>query len=144
MEHKRMTEPCFDNLTREELLSLVHNQQLQIAQLQRQLTRASAGSLAQAALELNGVFHASQQAADAYLQSVEDLKSRQETEYTLRLAQAEAQSREMVTQAEASAQFYWDALNRRIEAFMATQPLLHAESTGSADEPAEESFGPDD
>lgn len=144
-----MADKSLDNFSREELLALVQEQQRQIDSLQQQLRERvlvmdEAGSIAQAALALSGVFGASQQAADRYLESVEHLKARQEADYHLRLAQAEAQCREMVARAEQGAQFYWDALNRRIETLMSVQPLPQAESAGPTEDPAEDSFGPDD
>lgn len=145
-----MTREALDNLSREELLALAVQQQRQIELLQQELSRRvlvmdEAGSIAQAAMALSGVFDASQQAADRYLESVEDLKARQETEYTLRLSQAEEQCRAMIAQAEKSAQFYWDALNKRIEALMAAQEALQQPAVHeAAEEVAEGSFGPDD
>ena len=144
-----MPDTSLHNLSREELLTLVHSQQLEIEALhrqlsQRQLVMDEAGSIAQAALALSGVFDASQQAADRYLESVEHLKARQEADYNLRLAQAEEQCREMVARAEQGAQFYWDALNRRIEELMAGHTALQTENSESTDETAEASFGPDD
>ena len=145
-----MPDTSLHNLSREELLTLVHSQQLEIEALhrqlsQRQLVMDEAGSIAQAAMELSGVFQASQQAADRYLESVEAMKARQEAEYTLRLSQAEEQCRTMIAQAEKSAQFYWDALNKRIEALMAAQEALQQPAVHEpAEEVAEGSFGPDD
>ena len=137
-----MVDKPLDNLSREELIALVQSLQQQLRQ--RVLVMDEAGSIAQAAMALSGVFQASQQAADQYLESAEALKTRQEADYHRRLAQAEAQCREMVAQAEESARFYWDALNRRIEELMAAQPLLQTEDTEPAEEAAEDSFGPDD
>lgn len=155
-----MPDKSFDNFTRQELLALVQVQQSQIAELQRQLSARQlvmdeAGSIAQAAMKLSGVFQASQIAADQYLESVEAMKERQESEYYLRLAQAEQQAqalfaqteeqcRAMVTQAEEKAEFYWDALNHRIEELMATQMLPQMSGVEPAEETAEDSFGPDD
>ena len=78
-----MADKPLDNFSREELLALVQEQQRQIDLLQRQLGERvlvmdEAGSIAQAALALSGVFDASQQAADRYLESVEHLKARQD------------------------------------------------------------------
>ena len=144
-----MSERSVDNFSREELLALVHEQQRQIEALQRQLMQQAAageaGSIAQAALELSGIFETAQQAADVYLESVEDLKARQEADYHQRLAQAEEQCRAMLARAEQGAQFYWDALSRRIEELMAGQTALPAEpAVEPEEEPAAESFGPVD
>ena len=137
-----MNDKPLDNLSREELIALVQSLQQQLQQ--RTLVMDEAGSIARAAMELNGVFQSSQRAADQYLASAEAMKARQEADYTQRLAQAEEQCREMVAQAEERARFYWDALNRRIEELMSAQPLPQAENAESAEETAEDSFGPDD
>lgn len=145
-----MTDKCFDNLSREELLILVQQQQQQIDALRRALDERllvldEAGSIAQAAMELSGVFQASQTAADQYLQSVEALKSRQEEVCAQRLSQTESQCREMVAQAEEKAAYYWDALQKRVEEFLSSRSeLLQPQQEGEADAPSEECFGPDD
>ena len=144
-----MTNESLHNLSREELIALAQTQQQQIESLQQQLARRvlimeEAGSIARAAMELNEVFLASQRAADQYLESTEAMKTRQESECALRLTQAEAQCRDMITHAEESAQFYWDALNRRIEELMAAQSLPQAEPVKPTEEATEGSFGPDD
>lgn len=77
------------HLRRDELLQLLiqqkkENEQLreELAQAQkqleeRQLVLEEAGSIAEAALRLNGVFQAAQEAASQYLESVEALHRRQ-------------------------------------------------------------------
>ncbi len=155
-----MTMESLHNLSREELLELVQAQQQQIDLLQQQLATRSlimdeAGSIAQAAMTLNGVFQASQRAADQYLESAEALKKRKESEYYLRLAQAEQQAqalflqteeqcRAMTDHAAQSADYYWVALNQRIEELLSAQMLPQTEIAEPAEEPAEDSFGPDD
>lgn len=145
-----MTEKSFDNLSREELLTLVQQQRMQIDALRRQLDARQlvmdqAGSIAEAAMELSGVFHASQAAADQYLQSVEALKTRQESEYALRLSQAEEQCRAIVAQAEKRAAYYWDALQKRIDEMMDQHTdLVQTLCGGNAPESTEVCFGPDD
>ena len=155
-----MTDKPLDNLSREELLALVRQQQQQLDALRRALDERvlvldEAGSIAQAAMELNGVFHASQAAADQYLQSVEDMKRRKESEYYLRLAQAEQQAqalfaqteeqcRAMVSQAEEKAEFYWAALQKRIDELLTAQmPRLSALTDPPVETDADH-FGPDD
>ena len=148
-----MVDKPLDNLSREELIALVQSLQQQLRQ--RVLVMDEAGSIAQAAMALSGVFQASQQAADQYLESAEAMKLRQESDYHRRLTQAEQQAQallaqtrqqcqEMVTHAEESAQFYWDALNRRIEELMSTQSLPQASPTTPAEPSNDERFGPDD
>ena len=145
-----MTDKPLDNLSREELLALVQQQQQQLDALRRALDERvlvldEAGSIAQAAMELSGVFQASQTAADQYLQSVEALKTRQESEYALRLSQAEEQCRAIVAQAEKRAAYYWDALQKRIDEMMDQHTdLVQTLCGGNAPESTEVCFGPDD
>lgn len=77
-----MTDKDLKKLTRMELLELLLEQTKENEQLRRELAEAktalenknilieNAGSIARAALELNGVFEAAQAAADQYLQNV--------------------------------------------------------------------------
>lgn len=80
-----MREKKLKRLRRAELIEIIYEQQkrneeneARIAQLEaalneRRLCLANAGSIAEAALKLNGVFSAAQAAAEQYLQSVQEL-----------------------------------------------------------------------
>lgn len=80
-----MTDREFRRLSRAELIEIIYELQRQNQQMERQLYEAqcllnertlrlsNAGSIAQAALALNGVFEAAQAAADQYLLSVRTL-----------------------------------------------------------------------
>lgn len=80
-----MTDRELRRLSRGELLELLLSQTREVESLRaqlreaeeklrsRELTLASAGSIAQAAMELNGVFEAAQRAADQYLENVRRL-----------------------------------------------------------------------
>ena len=142
-----MTDSMLNNLSREELLGLALAQQKQIEALQQQLMQQTAadeaGSIAQAALQLSGVFEKAQQAADVYLENVAAMKLRRETEDAALLAQTEAQCRNMVAQARESAAYYWAALQQKIdEALASHSSLLPPQPT--APESQEDGFGPDD
>lgn len=142
-----MTDMLLENLSREELLDLALAQQRQIEALQQQLMQQTAadeaGSIAQAALQLSGVFEKAQQAADVYLENVAAMKLRRETEDAARLAQTEARCRDMVAQARESAAYYWDALQQKIEEALASHAdLLPLQP--DAPESGEDHFGPDD
>ena len=123
-----MTDMLLEKLSREELLDLALTQQRQIEALQQQLMQQTAadeaGSIAQAALQLSGVFEKAQQAADVYLENVAAMKLRRETEDAARLAQTEARCRDMVAQARESAAYYWDALQQKIEEALASHSDL--------------------
>ena len=84
------------------------------AQLQdRQLRLESAGSIAQAALELNNVFAAAQAAADDYLHSVQ--ASLPDTHATAAnpLSQARRAAKRILEQAEQEVQQRWQAFDRK-------------------------------
>lgn len=142
-----MTDMLLENLSREELLDLALAQQRQIEALQQQLAQQTAadeaGSIAQAALQLSGVFEKAQQAADVYLENVAAMKLRRETEDAARLAQTEARCRDMVAQARESAAYYWDALQQKIEEALASHADLLPPQP-DAPESGEDHFGPDD
>ena len=100
-----MTDKELRKLRRDDLLQILINQQKQIDDLNAQLEQGKqalanrdlaiqeSGSLAEAALKMNGVFEAAQTAADDYLQQMR--KRADEL-----VAEAEARSAEMRQQAE--------------------------------------------
>lgn len=152
----------FDNLSREELLALAKQQQAELEALRAQsatptLDMEEAGSIADAAMEISGVFQASQRAANIYLQSVEAMKAKRESEYFFRLAEAERQAEVMlaeteeycrtaVARAKESAEFYWTEMHRKLDAMFGADPelvrlLLQLPTQEPSDD---EGFGPDD
>lgn len=85
MELERMTDKELHKLKRSELLEMMIAQGKEIERLQKCLSEAeeelrnrrivmeNAGSIAEAALQLNHIFETAQQAADQYLESVRQL-----------------------------------------------------------------------
>ncbi len=83
-----MTEKELKKLNRKQLLELLLRQtervealETELAETKRQLedkriTEMKAGSIAQAALQLNGIFEAAQKAADQYLDNVKAYNSK--------------------------------------------------------------------
>ena len=124
-----MTEKELRKLNRAELLELLlelsrENEALQ-AQLKqteaalsdRRLQMEEAGSIAEAALRLSGIFEAAQKAADQYLSSVSERTARQE-EICIRMeAETKRKCDEMVERARLDSQRYWDEISRRMEDF---------------------------
>lgn len=124
-----MTEKELRKLNRAELLELLlelsrENEALQ-AQLKqteaalsdRRLQMEEAGSIAEAALRLNGIFEAAQKAADQYLSSVSERTARQE-EICIRMEEeTKRKCDEMVERARLDSQRYWDEISRRMEDF---------------------------
>lgn len=113
-----MTDQELRRLSRADLIDIIYTlqqqkeqaeQQLAQAQAQlqdRQLRLASAGSIAEAALSLNGVFDAAQ-AADQYLQAVRTSAAETQAQKEQILVDAERQAKEIVDTAERQAAEHW-------------------------------------
>ena len=114
-----MTDQELRRLSRADLIDIIYTlqqqkeqaeQQLAQAQAQlqdRQLRLASAGSIAEAALSLNGVFDAAQAAADQYLQAVRTSAAETQAQKEQILVDAERQTKEIVDTAEHQAAEHW-------------------------------------
>ena len=110
-EKDEMTDKELKRLSRVELIDIIYELQKQkdaadvrVAQLQeklnqRELRIAQAGSIAEAAIGLNGVFEAAQDAADQYLYSIQTSTS----SIQRKLDAAKAQRREIISNAEEEA-----------------------------------------
>ena len=113
-----MTNQELRRLSRADLIDIIYTlqqqkeqaeQQLAQAQAQlqdRQLRLANAGSIAEAALSLNGVFDAAQ-AADQYLQAVRTSAAETQAQKEQILVDAERQAKEIVDTAERQAAEHW-------------------------------------
>ena len=146
-----MTDKELRHLSRGELLEMLIDQSTELQALRekleaaeaalkkRDITIGTAGSIAEAALQLNGVFEAAQKACQQYTDNIRQLSQRQqeicdqlEAESQARakkiIEDAEkkkadmeyavtAQCAEMVAKAKAEAKAYWDDVSRKLEAF---------------------------
>ncbi len=132
-----MENNTLQKLSRGELLKLLLEEKKENERLQslcaeqakqlevRQLRLRQAGSIAEAALSLNGVFEAAQQAAADYLSGVEELSARQEEEAARIIADAKMRADKIIADAEAekalqkheSDQYYADMM-ARLEKYM--------------------------
>lgn len=145
-----MTDKELKKLSRVQLLELLLEQTRRADDLEQQLQNAreqlrsrsiqveEAGSLAEAALELNGVFSAAQQAADQYLQNVRSRnvildEARQEAQKILEDAKRRAENLDRETEeacrrktekAEQDARRYWTELTGKFTAYMEQHPEL--------------------
>ena len=118
-----MTDKELKRLGRAELIDIIfelqkqcdayteQNRELQEKLEKRELYLSEAGSIAEASLQINGVFEAAQAAADQYLQSihaankrVEEKLAEAEKEKTSILQEATQKAKEIVTGAEQKAQ----------------------------------------
>lgn len=124
-----MTEKELRKLNRAELLELLLElsrenetlreqlRQTEAALADRRLRLDQAGSIAEAALQVSGIFEAAQQAADQYLSSVNELSTRQEEICARMEAETKRKCDAMVEKAQADSQRYWDDISRRMEDF---------------------------
>ena len=146
-----MTDKELKRLSRGELLEMLIQQSKELERLRKQLDAAqtalqnreiaitNAGSIAEAALQLNGVFTAAQDACQQYMENICHLSQNQERICAQRDAESQAEAKriveearkesealehetrmmcaEMVTKAKAESQAYWDEVSRRLVAF---------------------------
>ena len=146
-----MTDKELKRLSRGELLEMLIQQSKELELLRKQLDAAqtalqnreiaitNAGSIAEAALQLNGVFTAAQDACQQYMENICHLSQNQERICAQRDAESHAEAKriveearkesealehetrmmcaEMVTKAKAESQAYWDEVSRRLVAF---------------------------
>lgn len=146
-----MTDKELKRLSRGELLEMLIQQSKELERLRKQLDAAesalqnreiaitNAGSIAEAALQLNGVFTAAQDACQQYIENICHLSQNQERICAQRDAESQAEAKriveearkesealehetrmmcaEMVTKAKAESQAYWDEVSRRLVAF---------------------------
>lgn len=144
-----MTDKELKHLSRMELIDIIYTLQKQNEQAQALLQKTQAkleertlkineaGSIAEAAVKLNGVFESAQAAADQYLESVQAANQSVDA----RLADAEAQkaailqaaeivrvaqeqAHSITEQAEKESGEQWDAFQRKAEEFLSAHKEL--------------------
>lgn len=135
-----MTQKELKKLSRNDLLQMLLEQSRELEALKQKFaaTKAAlrdkqiiineAGSIAEAALQLNGVFEAAQAACQQYTDNIaylsqqqEVMCARMEAESRERaeqiVAEAQAKSDEMIQNAKVESQKYWDKVSEKLEAF---------------------------
>jgi len=135
-----MTDNEIKKLSRAELLEILIEQtkerevekkqllELQEKLMSREIKISQAGSIAEASMQLNGVFEAAQEAAKQYLENIERLdldrqvecekakkEARQEAEQILSRAHCEAD--EIMRKAQQEASQYWTEVSEKLEKF---------------------------
>lgn len=150
-ELSRLTEKEMKKLSRTDLLQMLIDQSEEMEKLKAELEKAKAelkereivlseaGSIAEAALAINGVFEAAQAASIQYVESVKKLSERQDAlarikeretrekcerqiaETQRRCSAMEAESKAkcdaMTIKAEADSKAYWDDVSKRLDKF---------------------------
>ena len=128
-----MTGKELKKLSRTELLEMLLHQVEENEQLRAQLEEAEArladrtlvmersGSMAEAAMQLNGVFDQAQQAANDYLESIRHANAEPESYAKTIREQAEKDAEEIIAEAErrsarirAEADEYWNMMRSRV------------------------------
>lgn len=125
-----MTDKELRKLGRTELLELLLEQSREVERLKaytadleeklksRELKIAQSGSIAEAALQVNGVYEAAQQAAEQYLENIRKLNGEQEAVCARMEAETAEKCRKMVQDAQSRSQAYWDEVSRNLNQFM--------------------------
>ena len=122
-----MTNKELKRLSRAELLEMLLQQtqevdrlKSEIAQLeerlqQRQLQYESAGNIAQAALQVSGIFEAAQAAADQYLENVSSLEAKTQERCRLLEEQTKEKCEDYVRKAEIDAKKFWEEVEKGVD-----------------------------
>lgn len=138
-----MTDRELQKLKRVELLQLLVEQSRELDALRRELEETKkqladrelhmqeAGSIAEASMQLNGVFEAAQRAADQYLESiryqsehVEEKCAALEAATRLRCEQMVKEAEATVQQAQKDSDECWRDVNGKLEGFLQQQTAL--------------------
>ncbi len=131
-----MTEKQLRKLKRVELLEMLIEQTKKVSALEkeleelrkekdnRELVCKRAGSLAEASLQVSGIFATAQEAADVYLENIKKM----EAETVERCRKIEATTKricdERISKAEMESRRYWDELSKKLDEFYRTHPGL--------------------
>ena len=123
-----MTDKDLQKLNRVELLQMLLEQGRQNDALRAQLDQANAqlasrqvaldeaGSIAEAAMQLNQVFASAQRAADQYLENIRTLSGRQEAVCAKREAESRSKCEQMLAEAQKKCQSLEEQTRARCEA----------------------------
>lgn len=134
-----MTDKELRKLSRADLLELLlmlkkENDQLtrQVQQLQaqvddRKIAVDKAGSIAEASLQLNGVFESAQAACGQYMENIEKLSTRQEEVCRQMELQTRQNCERMIAEAKQQSQAYWDEYTARVQEFLKEYEPLRRE-----------------
>lgn len=110
-----MTDKEVKRLSRPQLIDIIYqlqtkneelaeeNQRLRNALTSKRIQMEKVGNIAEAALELNGVFQAAQDAAEHFLSEVQTIRSLADTERQQTILDAQEEARQIVKQAEQEA-----------------------------------------
>ena len=131
-----MAERELKRMSRTEILELLLSQTNRIEELEEKLKEATAkaqeateqiqdrqikidqaGSIAEASLQLSGIFQDAQVAANLYLENIKKMEKDTKNQSDKLLADTRKQCDEMVAKAKQDAQSYWDDVSKKLEDF---------------------------
>jgi hypothetical protein len=127
-----MTDKELRRLNRAGLLELLVAQGRELELLRQELAEAKdqladrklrldrAGSIAEASLQLNGVFQAAQDACEQYIENIESLSHRQEQLCAQMERETQEKCQKMLSTARTQSQAYWDEVSGKIQAYIAS------------------------
>ncbi len=110
-----MTDKELQKLKRPELLEILlslksesdnlkkENEELRIAIDEKNIDLQKSGNIAEAALQLSGIFEAAQRAADTYLSNIYKLNNQKNQEYNQVLSKAKSEAEKIISMANAYA-----------------------------------------
>lgn len=128
-----MTERELRKLNRTDLLELMLQQSRELEQLRRELDDAKtqlaqreivmdrAGSIAEASLQLNGVFAAAEEACVQYMDSIKNLSGRQEELCAKMEQETRLKCEKMLADAQYQVDLYWNVVNEKVEKLLDSQ-----------------------
>ena len=149
-----MNEKDLKKLTRAELLEMLLIQsrdnlrlqkeveRLELALEERQLNIERAGSIAEAALQINGVFDAAQRAAEQYLTNLAQMSGRQEEICNRMMEETRKKCDEMVEKARRESQQYWEQISERMHEFYRSHPGLNDMTEAALEQQSDAVFPP--
>ena len=129
-----MTDQELRKLSRNDLLELMIEQAKEIERLREELDAANqklndrkividnAGSLAEAALQLNGVFSAAQEACAQYMDNVTDVYQKQKTICARMEKETQEKCNRMIQEARKVADEYWEFTRKKVQALYNPKP----------------------
>lgn len=131
-----MTERDLRKLNRTDLLELLLQQSHEMEQLReeledakyqlsrREIVMSQTGSIAEAALQLNGVFSAAEKACAQYMESIKNLSGHQEELCREMEEQTRQKCEKMLAEAKYQSDVYWDVVNKKVEQLLDSQKGL--------------------
>lgn len=131
-----MTERDLRKLNRTDLLELLLQQSREMDLLREELAAAKsqlsnrtivmeqAGSIAEAALQLNGVFAAAESACAQYMDSIRNLSGRQEEVCQKMIQETQLKCDKMLADAKYQSEVYWEVVNKKVDQLLDSQKGL--------------------